>query len=364
MNKTNDLKKLKALRTSLASLSLVATMSLTGCVGNKEVKKTNNEKNYTKEYNNEVKSEAETFYDKYSEFFNDEYDNYTNPKEEAVKDIDNVINMIQNKYKNISDEDLRRAFRLIQDCQMPIELLQSAYNYKANIENEVIVPTLPNLSEFVLDDTVREELNEGYNKIDELRVALNNRDKLSTDNAINNLQNYVIDIEFYYTQDKSNTGEIASQATAEYLILDNNLAAENLLTPFTNEGTIVFNDTKNNNPNQTLKIAPNQFEDQIISAFETRYLDERPFDVQEIETIDENNNKIKKEVKGIDIVFFDGTHKFVTIEEYENLKDIITTSKLKDKMYHIENDMAKEICPSVVEEKIISYNVITKKLSI
>ena len=89
-----------------------------------------------------------------------------------------------------------------------------------------------------------------YNKIDELRVALNNRDKLSTDNAINNLQNYVIDIEFYYTQDKSNTGEIASQAPAEYLILDNNLAAENLLTPFTNEGTIVFNDTKNNNPNQ------------------------------------------------------------------------------------------------------------------
>ena len=149
MNKTNDLKKLKALRTSLASLSLVATMSLTGCVGNKEVKKTNNEKNYTKEYNNEVKSEAETFYDKYSEFFNDEYDNYTNPKEEAVKDIDNVINMIQNKYKNISDEDLRRAFRLIQDCQMPIELLQSAYNYKANIENEVIVPTLPNLSELL-----------------------------------------------------------------------------------------------------------------------------------------------------------------------------------------------------------------------
>ena len=135
------------------------------------------------------------------------------------------------------------------------------------------------------------------------------------------------------------------------------------MNPFTIPNSL-SNDTKNNNPNQTLKIAPNQFEDQIISAFETRYLDERPFDVQEIETIDENNNKIKKEVKGIDIVFFDGTHKFVTIEEYENLKDIITTSKLKDKMYHIENDIAKEICPSVEEEKSISNGTKTKKLSI
>ena len=262
--------------------------------------------------------------------------------------------MVQNNYKDengnslISEPDLRRAFRLIQDSAMSIEYLQSLGNYVSGVENDVIINKLPDFSRFVLNESVKEQLEKGNLIKENLRIALNSKNKEEIEKAKQALIDYVIEIEFYYTKDKSNTGELPSQSVEEYLILAKNLGLEQALVRFLEDGVLIFDDKENNNSNQKLKIGSNSEEDQIISTFETAYLDENfVFEEKQTITTDENGNQSIIIEKGITVVFFDGSKRFVSIREYESLKDKISIYKLTDKMLHIENDMSKTICPSI-----------------
>lgn len=356
--------ELLRIKACIISLMMAASgVTMTGC--SKENKKNidkaaieqqttvQNSEN-TSEKTLKYQTEAESFYEDYQDFFKDYYDNTANPKEEILKDINNVIMMVQNNYKDengnslISEPDLRRAFRLIQDSAMSIEYLQSLGNYVSGVENDVIINKLPDFSRFVLNESVKEQLEKGNLIKENLRIALNSKNKEEIEKAKQALIDYVIEIEFYYTKDKSNTGELPSQSVEEYLILAKNLGLEQALVRFLEDGVLIFDDKENNNSNQKLKIGSNSEEDQIISTFETAYLDENfVFEEKQTITTDENGNQSIIIEKGITVVFFDGSKRFVSIREYESLKDKISIYKLTDKMLHIENDMSKTICPSI-----------------
>ena len=360
--------ELLRIKACIISLMMAASgVTITGCSkeNKKDMDKAAIEQQATVQNNQNVlestsentlkyQKEAESFYEDYQDFFKDYYDNTANPKEEILKDINNVIMMVQNNYKDengnslISEPDLRRAFRLIQDSAISIEYLQSLGNYVSGVENDVIINKLPDFSRFVLNESVKEQLEKGNLIKENLRIALNSKNKEEIEKAKQALIDYVIEIEFYYTKDKSNTGELPSQSVEEYLILAKNLGLEQALVRFLEDGVLIFDDKENNNSNQKLKIGSNSEEDQIISTFETAYLDENfVFEEKQTITTDENGNQSIIIEKGITVVFFDGSKRFVSIREYESLKDKISIYKLTDKMLHIENDMSKTICPSI-----------------
>lgn len=373
------MKKEELLRIKACIISLMMAASgvtITGCSkeNKKDMDKAAIEQQATVQNNQNVlestsentlkyQKEAESFYEDYQDFFKDYYDNTANPKEEILKDINNVIMMVQNNYKDengnslISEPDLRRAFRLIQDSAISIEYLQSLGNYVSGVENDVIINKLPDFSRFVLNESVKEQLEKGNLIKENLRIALNSKNKEEIEKAKQALIDYVIEIEFYYTKDKSNTGELPSQSVEEYLILAKNLGLEQALVRFLEDGVLIFDDKENNNSNQKLKIGSNSEEDQIISTFETAYLDENfVFEEKQTITTDENGNQSIITEKGITVVFFDGSKRFVSIREYESLKDKISIYKLTDKMLHIENDMSKTICPSIDEKNTEARN--------
>ena len=232
------MKKEELLRIKACIISLMMAASgvtITGCSkeNKKDMDKAAIEQQATVQNNQNVlestsentlkyQKEAESFYEDYQEFFKDYYDNTANPKEEILKDINNVIMMVQNNYKDengnslISEPDLRRAFRLIQDSAISIEYLQSLGNYVSGVENDVIINKLPDFSRFVLNESVKEQLEKGNLIKENLRIALNSKNKEEIEKAKQALIDYVIEIEFYYTKDKSNTGELPSQSVEEY----------------------------------------------------------------------------------------------------------------------------------------------------
>ncbi|MBR4830412.1 MAG: hypothetical protein IKZ96_01420 [Bacilli bacterium] len=339
MGKDNKMNKIVMTKKELLALVLAFTMAatpLTGCKKNTESTMTSEtttvmtsvEPTTTTKNDDTVSyiEEATKLYEANKDFF---VNQYGENKEYAIKEINDVLLIIKNNSKTITNEDLSNALYAMDNMFMPTNVIQAAGNYVT--EEEIAhVENIPSLGQYVEDKQAQTIINENTALINNFIDKMNNGTAEEREAAKKLLLQRVVLVEenldeYYYLGELSNGDELALNMSMKGLI--------NLAGSLLENGVLYYTDK--NGVDQTKPLIPDAYGAIILNDFRLAEQEGTPYDTKEIK---DGDGVVTVQGRYVDIF---GERKFVSLAEKNLIEDILAITKYDEAILYLENEYSR-----------------------